>query len=72
MITNYRCTFLWTKRRHYYNTFSQVKSRDSANIKDLSYAVDLNRGIFTYIPTSNDEDANNLVAEYEYTEEDIF
>lgn len=53
-------------------TMHLVKSRDSANMKDLSYAVDLNRGIFTYIPTSNDEDANSLVAEYEYTEEDIF
>lgn len=53
-------------------TMHLVKSRDSANMKDLSYAVDLNRGIFTYIPTENDEDANSLVAEYEYTEEDIF
>ena len=53
-------------------TMHLVKSRDSANMKDLSYAVDLNRGIFTYIPTSNDEEANSLTAEYEYTEEDIF
>lgn len=33
-----------------------IKSRDSANMKDLTYAVDLNRGTFTYVP----EDANAL------------
>ena len=54
-----------------------VKSRDSANMKDLSYAVDLNRGIFTYIPTENDalengDQIQNLLDEYEATEEDIF
>lgn len=27
-----------------------VKSRDSVNMKNLTYAVDLNKGIFTYIP----------------------
>lgn len=58
-------------------TMHLVKSRDSANMKDLSYAVDLNRGIFTYIPTSNDaleneEQIQNLLDEYEATEEDIF
>ena len=58
-------------------TMHLVKSRDSANMKDLSYAVDLNRGIFTYIPTENDalengDQIQNLLDEYEVTEEDIF
>ena len=58
-------------------TMHLVKSRDSANMKDLSYAVDLNRGIFTYIPTENDalengDQIQNLLDEYETTEEDIF
>ena len=51
-----------------------VKSRDSANMKDLSYAVDFDRGIFTFIPTSEDgvtapEDIDNLREEYE---DDVF
>lgn len=51
-----------------------VKSRDSANMKDLSYAVDFNKGIFTYIPTldgevTTEQDAVNLLNEYE---EDVF
>ena len=58
-------------------TMHLVKSRDSANMKDLSYAVELNRGIFTYIPTENDalengDQIQNLLDEYEATEEDIF
>ena len=58
-------------------TMHLVKSRDSANMKDLSYAVDLNHGIFTYIPTENDalengDQIQNLLDEYEATEEDIF
>ena len=53
-----------------------VKSRDSANMKDLSYAVDFNKGIFTYIPTLDNEvtteqDVAKLIDEYEY-EEDVF
>ena len=50
-----------------------VKSRDSANMKDLSYAVDFDRGIFQYIPEENNaldgQGANELLEEYE---EDMF
>lgn len=51
-----------------------VKSRDSANMKDLSYAVDFDRGIFTFIPTNEDgvttpEDIDSLRKEYE---DDVF
>lgn len=31
-------------------TMSLVKSRDSANMKKLNYAIDLDKGIFTYVP----------------------
>lgn len=31
-------------------TMHLIKSRDSANMKDLKYAIDLNHGKFTYIP----------------------
>ena len=31
-----------------------VKSRDSENGKTISYQVDLNRGMFTYIPDEED------------------
>ncbi len=52
-----------------------VKSRDSANMKDLSYAVDFDRGIFSYIPEENNalegQGAAELLQEYEY-EEEIF
>lgn len=34
-------------------TMSLVKSRDSVNMKKLTYAIDLDRGIFNYIPEEN-------------------
>lgn len=50
-----------------------VKSRDSANMKDLSYAVDFEHGIFSYIPEENNaldgQGATELLQEYE---EDVF
>lgn len=50
-----------------------VKSRDSANMKDLSYAVDFDKGIFSYIPEENNalegQGAAELLQEYEYEEE---
>ena len=30
-----------------------VKSRDSANDKDIKYVVDLDKGIFEYLPEQN-------------------
>lgn len=57
-------------------TLHLVKSRDSANMKDLSYSIDLNRGIFTYIPEENNaidgQGVAELVEEYCYDEEEIF
>lgn len=54
-------------------TLHLVKSRDSANMKDLSYAVDFNHGTFTFVPESNPDLENDgvmdLIDEYE---EDIF
>lgn len=35
-------------------TLNLIKSRDSVNAKKLQYAVDFDKGIFTYIPTETD------------------
>lgn len=50
-------------------TIYLTKSRDSVNGKTLKYAVDLDKGIFNYIPTENDAkggvDCQALKNEYE-------
>lgn len=51
-------------------TLNLAKSRDSETGKTLKYAIDLNRGIFQYVPTDKDEvstqeDINALYEEYE-------
>jgi len=50
-------------------TLNLVKSRDSETGKNLKFAIDLNRGIFEYIPESNNalagEGAQELYEEYE-------
>lgn len=51
-------------------TLNLVKSRDSETGKMLKYAIDLNKGIFAYIPSDKDnvstqEDINALYEEYE-------
>ena len=60
-------------------TLELVKSRDSVNGKKLKYAVDFDKGIFTYIP--NEKDALNgstceqIRDEYEYvdtSEDNVF
>ena len=58
-------------------TMNLVKARDSVNGKKLQYAIDLNKGIFTYIPNSNDarnsEQAEALKQEFDGTnEEDVY
>lgn len=57
-------------------TMHLVKSRDSANNKDLSYAVDLNKGIFEYIPEETNalegKGIEELREEFCYEEEDVF
>lgn len=40
-------------------TLHLVKSRDSVNMKQLKYAIDLDKGIFTYIPETNDANPNS-------------
>ena len=55
-----------------------VKSRDSENGKDISYNVDFNKGIFTYIPNEKDGLGGKGSEEYEHRydsvedEEDVF
>lgn len=55
-------------------TLNLVKSRDSANNKQLQYVVDWDRGVFTYIPAAGDATGGaacqELEREYEYSETD--
>ena len=44
-----------------------VKSRDSENGKSISYQVDLNRGMFTYIPDEEDGVGGESVEETDYS-----
>lgn len=58
-------------------TMNLVKARDSVNGKKLQYAIDLNKGIFKYLPNENDGlDESNIQAlkeEFEeVTQEDMF
>lgn len=51
-------------------TLNLVKSRDSETGKMLKYAIDLNRGIFSFIPTSSDgitseDEFEQLASEFE-------
>lgn len=49
-------------------TMNLVKSRDSVNGKSFQYAVDFNKGIFTYIPSegnSSSEEVENLKESYD-------
>lgn len=51
-----------------------IKSRDSGVGKKLEYAIDLDKGIFTYIPSSTDAvggiSCEDLKSEFE--EEEVF
>ena len=54
-------------------TLNLAKSRDSESFKKLKYAIDLNRGIFNYIPMeddniSSDADLQKVRQEYDYAE----
>lgn len=57
-------------------TLHLIKSRDSANMKNISYLVDLNKGIFTYVPEEdnaiNGEGTQELREEFNEVGEDIF
>lgn len=53
-------------------TLNLVKSRDSGNGAKLQYAIDLDKGIFRYIPNNKDK-TDDLIKEYEEDEgEDIY
>ena len=55
-------------------TMTLLKSRDSSNGAVIKYALDLDHGIFRYIPiegdANNGEGAQELYNEYEYNEEE--
>lgn len=57
-------------------TLHLIKSRDSANMKNISYLVDLNKGIFTYVPEEdnaiNGEGTQELREEFNEVGEDVF
>ena len=44
-------------------TLNLVKARDSVNGKKLQYAIDLNKGIFQYIPNENSSSAQQISQE---------
>lgn len=46
-----------------------VKSRDSENGRVLCYNVDLNKGIFNYIPDENDKSASSYEHRYDSSED---
>lgn len=51
-----------------------VKARDGGDGRTLKYAVDFDKGIFTYIPTENDaiggQQCQQLEEQFEYSEDD--
>lgn len=57
-------------------TMHLVKSRDSENMKDLKYSINLNTGTFIYIPEDDNavdgEGTSDLRKEFNEDEEDIF
>ena len=57
-------------------TLHLVKSRDSANMRDLTYVIDLNKGLFTYVPEEENavdgEGTKELRAEFEEIGENVF
>ena len=54
-------------------TMHLVKSRDSANMKDLKYSINLNNGTFIYIPETDEDIINEDIILPELDEEeDIF
>lgn len=57
-------------------TLHLVKSRDSANMKQLRYAIDLDKGIFTYIPedgnAADGQGVQELRKEFEDDGEEVF
>lgn len=53
-------------------TMHLVKSRDSANMKDLKYSINLNNGTFIYIPETEDDEIDEDIHIEGIDEEDIF
>lgn len=61
---------IFLEQKDHVLTLNLVKARDSVNGKKLQYAIDLNKGIFTYVPneTADTEQSKQL---YEEFEEDV-
>lgn len=60
---------LFFERKESVMTLHLTKSRDSENNRDIQYALDFDKGIFTYIPTESDalggQDCDQLRQEFE-------
>jgi replicative DNA helicase len=53
-------------------TMHLIKSRDSANMKDLKYSINLNNGTFIYIPETEDDEIDEDIHIEGLDEEDVF
>ena len=53
-------------------TMHLIKSRDSANMKDLKYNINLDNGTFIYIPETEDDEIDEDIHIEGIDEEDIF
>lgn len=53
-------------------TLHLIKSRDSANMRDLTYAIDFNKGTWVYIPEGVNSDTESLRDEFTSDGEDVF
>ena len=53
-------------------TMHLIKSRDSANMKDLKYNINLDNGTFIYVPETEEDMIDEDVHIEGIDEEDIF
>lgn len=72
-ISQYSTVLLFLEQKEKVLTIYLGKSRDSANGKTLKYAIDLDKGVFDFIPeegdATNGSHAKDLKDEYEYEED---
>ena len=66
-------TIIFLEKKDNILTLNLTKSRDSVNAKKLQYALDFDKGIFTYIPTETDglegDACDDLKAQFDSNEE---
>ena len=66
-------TIIFLEKKDNILTLNLTKSRDSVNAKKLQYALDFDKGIFTYIPTETDglngDSCEDLKAQFDSSED---